>query len=212
MASRFTTRWRRFMGARFVGEVPTAMHMPELLDRHLHLPFAYPSLHRDAHESAAGVLERYFADNEDMFDKLEYSEKKIEIALDDGVTVVGRIDLVRRLDNDETTIVDFKTSERSQEEEVTELQLHIMRRRTSGPHRTESTTSSRSTNWTTGYASRARWMTSSSRTSSERWVGPPSLYVRGLWHRRLEQPYAPLAIIASCVGRDLTRRRCRSTS
>jgi DNA helicase-2/ATP-dependent DNA helicase PcrA len=38
---------------------------------------------------------------------------------------VGRIDLVRRLDTDETTIVDLKTSERSQQENITEMQLHI---------------------------------------------------------------------------------------
>jgi DNA helicase-2/ATP-dependent DNA helicase PcrA len=57
--------------------------------------------------------------------KLEHSEKKIELSLGDGITVVGRIDLVRRLDTDETTIVDLKTSERSQQEHVTEMQLHI---------------------------------------------------------------------------------------
>ena len=40
------------------------------------------------------------------------------------MSIKGRIDLVRRTDRDETTIVDLKSNERSQQEEVTELQLH----------------------------------------------------------------------------------------
>ena len=47
--------------------------------------------------------------------------------LGDGLrtSVVGRIDLVRRLDKGETTIVDLKSSDRAQSGEVTETQLHI---------------------------------------------------------------------------------------
>ena len=45
-------------------------------------------------------------------------------ALADGVSIKGRIDLVRRTDTNETTIVDLKSNERSQQEEVTEMQLH----------------------------------------------------------------------------------------
>ncbi len=37
----------------------------------------------------------------------------------------GRIDLVRHLDTGETTIVDLKSSERAQAEDVTEAQLHV---------------------------------------------------------------------------------------
>jgi DNA helicase-2/ATP-dependent DNA helicase PcrA len=37
----------------------------------------------------------------------------------------GRIDLVRRLDTNEITIVDLKSSERAQPEHVTESQLHV---------------------------------------------------------------------------------------
>jgi DNA helicase-2/ATP-dependent DNA helicase PcrA len=71
------------------------------------------------------VLTRYLADNAALFDKLEFSEKQIEISLGDGVTVNGRIDLVRRIDTGEVTVVDLKSSERAQAEEVTEHQLHI---------------------------------------------------------------------------------------
>jgi len=45
--------------------------------------------------------------------------------LGEGLGIVGRIDLVRRIDTGETTIVDLKSTERAQPEEVTETQLHI---------------------------------------------------------------------------------------
>ena len=42
-----------------------------------------------------------------------------------GITVDGRIDLVRRLDTDEVAIVDFKSTDRAQAEDVTRDQLHV---------------------------------------------------------------------------------------
>ena len=44
------------------------------------------------------VLRNYLDDNQSLFDKIEFSEKQIEISLGDGVSVSGRIDLVRRID------------------------------------------------------------------------------------------------------------------
>ena len=41
------------------------------------------------------------------------------------MSIVGRIDLVRRIDTGETTIVDLKSSDRAQPEDVTETQLHV---------------------------------------------------------------------------------------
>jgi len=71
------------------------------------------------------VLRAYLKKNKPIFSKIEFAEKTIDLHLDDGVSVVGRIDLVRRIDTDEVTIVDLKTSERAQAEDVTETQLHI---------------------------------------------------------------------------------------
>lgn len=42
-----------------------------------------------------------------------------------GITVDGRIDLIRRLDTGETAIVDSKSTERAQAEDVTRDQLHV---------------------------------------------------------------------------------------
>jgi DNA helicase-2/ATP-dependent DNA helicase PcrA len=96
-----------------------------LVEKHLRVPYAYRSLEEDLRAAAERRIGDYIQKNSDKFKNLEFSEKGIEIALGDGVSVVGRIDLVRRLDSDEVTIVDLKSSERAQAEEVTETQLHI---------------------------------------------------------------------------------------
>ena len=53
------------------------------------------------------------------------SERAIEVPLEKGVTLRGRIDLVRRRDTGETAIVDFKSSEHTQAPQQTEAQLHL---------------------------------------------------------------------------------------
>ncbi len=103
----------------------TSALVPGLLDTHLHLPYAYPTLREKLVASAQRILEDYIQRNKARFARIEFSEKKIELSLGDGVFVSGRIDLVRRLDTDEVTIVDLKTSARSQAEAVTETQLHL---------------------------------------------------------------------------------------
>lgn len=107
------------------GDIVSSAEVPRLVKTHLHTPFAYPALRQKLEASAERVLHDYLVDNADLFDKIEFSEKQIEIHFDNGVTVNGRIDLVRRIDTGETTIVDLKSSDRAQAEELTEFQLHV---------------------------------------------------------------------------------------
>jgi DNA helicase-2/ATP-dependent DNA helicase PcrA len=107
------------------GDYAVEKEAPSLVDTHLHTPYAYPALRQKLEASAQKVVRDYIHDNKADFDKIEFSEKQIEIGLEDGVSIIGRIDLVRRLDTNETTIVDLKSSDRAQPEEVTETQLHI---------------------------------------------------------------------------------------
>lgn len=97
----------------------------ELVDRHLHVPFAYPTLRETMRASAKRTVEKYIEARKAEFDKIEFSEKSIEVALEDGINVLGRIDLVRRRDTNAIAIVDLKSTERAQAEELTEAQLHI---------------------------------------------------------------------------------------
>jgi DNA helicase-2/ATP-dependent DNA helicase PcrA len=96
-----------------------------LVERHLHAPYAYPALREKLAAAATRVIEAYIRKNQHEFRNVEFSEKAIEIALGDGVSIVGRIDLVRRLDTGEVTIVDLKSNDRVQREEITESQLHV---------------------------------------------------------------------------------------
>jgi DNA helicase-2/ATP-dependent DNA helicase PcrA len=96
-----------------------------LVQRHLRAPYAYSALREKLEQAARRVVESYIRKNATQFKNLEFSEKGIEIALGDGVSVAGRIDLVRRIDTGEVTIVDLKSNDRAQTEMVTETQLHI---------------------------------------------------------------------------------------
>jgi len=97
----------------------------ELVARHLRTPYAYPALREQLERAAQKAVEGYIRKNASQFKNLEFSEKAIEISLGDGVSVAGRIDLVRRVDTGEVTIVDLKSTDRAQAEAVTETQLHI---------------------------------------------------------------------------------------
>jgi DNA helicase-2/ATP-dependent DNA helicase PcrA len=107
------------------GDYATPDDSAELTDRHLHTPYAYAALKEKLEKAARKVIGDYITDNAADFRNIEFSEKQIEISLDDGVSVVGRIDLVRRKDTGQTTIVDLKSNDRAQPEEVTEAQLHV---------------------------------------------------------------------------------------
>jgi DNA helicase II / ATP-dependent DNA helicase PcrA len=107
------------------GEIVDPAEASVLVERHLRAPYAYPALREKLAAAAKRVIEAYIRKNQQDFSKVEFTEKPIEIALGDGVSVVGRIDLVRRLDTGEVTIVDLKSNDRVQREEITESQLHI---------------------------------------------------------------------------------------
>ena len=111
---------QRAMRKDLVSEADTA----ELVSRHLHIPYAFGEVRSRLEAAAHKAIQNYIRDKADIFPHVEFSEKSIEIELGDGVSIKGRIDLVTRLDTGETAIVDLKSNERSQAEEVTELQLH----------------------------------------------------------------------------------------
>lgn len=75
----------------------------------------------------AGIkaIERYFDTHGKDITNTEFSEKQIQVHVAPGITVDGRIDPIRRLDTGEVAIVDFKSTDRAQAEEVTRDQLHV---------------------------------------------------------------------------------------
>lgn len=107
------------------GELLDESDAAELVARHLHTPFAYPELRSTLERSAVAAIRRYFATHGDEIPRTVHSEKQIQVHVAPGITVDGRIDLIRRLDTDELAIVDFKSTDRAQDEDVTRDQLHV---------------------------------------------------------------------------------------
>lgn len=107
------------------GDVPTRTEAAALVDRHLHTPYAYPTLRAELREAAVDAIERYFDRHGDALTRTIHSEKVIEVEISPGVTVNGRIDLIKSLETGETAIVDFKSTKDSQSEEITKDQLSI---------------------------------------------------------------------------------------
>ncbi|MFZ0835044.1 MAG: PD-(D/E)XK nuclease family protein [Mycobacterium sp.] len=107
------------------GEIVDASAAEDLVARHLHTPFAYPELRATLERSAVAAIERYFATHGEEIPRTVHSEKQIQVHIAPGVTVDGRIDLIRRLETDELSIVDFKSTDRAQAEDVTRDQLHV---------------------------------------------------------------------------------------
>ena len=106
------------------GEAIRATDAADLVQRHLRLPYAFGELHERLERAAERDIKNYILDNAREFRHIEFVEQNVEVNLGDGVSVNGRIDLVRRKDTEKVTIVDLKSNERSQEEEITEHQLH----------------------------------------------------------------------------------------
>ena len=107
------------------GLIPDASSVPELVQRHLHVPFAYPALRDELLKAGIKTVSKYLEQNRSNLDRLEYAEQPISLELGGGVVVNGRVDLIRHLDTNETAIVDFKSNDRSQAEDVSVMQLHI---------------------------------------------------------------------------------------
>jgi DNA helicase II / ATP-dependent DNA helicase PcrA len=97
------------------GDYVTDAEVEVLVDRHLHAPFAYPELHRQLRQAAIKAVRRYLRDNQDPLPRTLYSEQQVQVHVAPGITVEGRIDLIKKLDTDETSIVDFKSTERARQ-------------------------------------------------------------------------------------------------
>jgi DNA helicase-2/ATP-dependent DNA helicase PcrA len=107
------------------GDIVTKDSAVALIDRHLNAPFAYPALREQLRSAGIKAIERYFDAHGREIANTEFSEKQIQVHVAPGITVDGRIDLIRRLDTGEVAIVDFKSTERAQAEDVTRDQLHV---------------------------------------------------------------------------------------
>jgi DNA helicase-2/ATP-dependent DNA helicase PcrA len=111
---------KRALAGQFLTEADAEM----LMDQHLHAPYAPPDLAGQLRAAGIAAIRRYLAQQGPALPQTIHSEQQVEIQVTPGITVNGRTDLIKRLDTNEVSIVDFKSTERAQEEDVTRMQLH----------------------------------------------------------------------------------------
>lgn len=107
------------------GRIPDVSEVERLVEDHLHLPFANAAVRNNLENASKDALTSYLTQHGRNLDKLEHTERVVELKLEEGVVVNGRIDLIRRTDTNEILIVDFKSDDRAQEEEITQRQLQV---------------------------------------------------------------------------------------
>lgn len=107
------------------GDLLSSADIEQLWERHEHFPFATPQVQEYLDKNGKEALSRYLEQHGRDLTRIEHVEKPIELKLGDGIVVNGRIDLIRRLGSDDWSIVDFKSTERAQTENLTLKQLQI---------------------------------------------------------------------------------------
>lgn len=110
------------------GHTITKEDTEAIIERHENLPYAPPKAKREMQESIRNLVKKYIEDNQDQFQYIEFVEKDIQLNLGDGIIVTGRIDLIKKINFEgtlETTIIEFKSKQKSQESEITKEQLYL---------------------------------------------------------------------------------------
>lgn len=100
----------------------------QAFDQLFYLPYAKPIQRQRMLESAKRSIKKYVEHNADKFGDIRLAESQIEIDMGDGVTVNGRIDMVKEVVIDgqrKTVIVDFKTANRRVLDAINTEQLRI---------------------------------------------------------------------------------------
>lgn len=94
------------------GQTPSKSDLTEIIDRHIHFPYAIKRVIEEMGEKANSAVNEYYDKYCDEFKNIQYAEKDIELDLGDGIIVNGRMDLIKRREldgTDKTYIVDFKS-------------------------------------------------------------------------------------------------------
>jgi DNA helicase II / ATP-dependent DNA helicase PcrA len=113
------------------GNIISKEQLPALLQKHLHFPYAVTSIEQSMSDKAAEAVNIYFDSNLDEFKNIQYAEQDIQLDLGDGILVNGKMDLIKKKNQDgtiEKTIIDFKSTENAQEYQATidQLQLYAL--------------------------------------------------------------------------------------
>lgn len=110
------------------GKPITDKFVKQLFDEMFYLPYATPKQKERMTDSAKRAIQKYIDQNQPTFNEIRFAESNIEIDLGDGITVNGRIDMVKDVIIDgekKTVIVDFKTANKRVLDAIDTEQLKI---------------------------------------------------------------------------------------
>jgi len=106
------------------GESITSDDLTAIVDRHLNLPYATGETVASMKSYAVGALNKYLERFGPTLPQVVLAEKDIAVSLD-GISINGRIDVVKRLEEGTISIVEQKTAKDAQSPEITRTQLHM---------------------------------------------------------------------------------------
>lgn len=110
------------------GTAITKEFIQQIFDQVFYLPYATPKQKQRMLESAKRGIAKYVEHNKGTFSDIRLAESQIEIDLGDGITVNGRIDMVKNVEiggKKKTVIVDFKTANKRVLDAINTEQLKI---------------------------------------------------------------------------------------
>lgn len=110
------------------GKPITDKFVKQLFDEMFYLPYATPKQKERMTDSAKRAIQKYIDQNQSTFNEIRFAESNIEIDMGDGITVNGRIDMVKDVIIDgekKTVIVDFKTANKRVLDAIDTEQLKI---------------------------------------------------------------------------------------
>lgn len=110
------------------GKAITKEDVKRMIDESFYLPYATPKLEKNMYDSISRAIGNYVEHNQEDFRNIHMAETEIEIDMGDGIKVNGRIDLVKKINEDgkeQTSIVDFKTANKEVLESINKQQLKI---------------------------------------------------------------------------------------
>lgn len=114
--------------AAIAGKAITEEFVQQTFDQLFYLPYATPKQQQMMRESAKRAIAKYVQRNAETMGNIRFAESEIEIDMGDGVTVNGRIDMVKEVVIDgekRTVIVDFKSANKRVLDAIKTEQLKI---------------------------------------------------------------------------------------
>lgn len=104
--------------------------LDSLINRNTYFPYLTKStqLNEPLYNKVKDNVVKYYHDNKDEFQNIEFVEQDIQYKIDNNILVVGRIDLIKKFGefgNYETTIVEFKSDEDNADAPITKDQLKL---------------------------------------------------------------------------------------